>query len=118
MQSTPRVTFGHRGLHAPERGLESRSAGELSAPGVRRWVAGRGGLSLAGDASGWGRWRGDLGWWMCYPTLQENSKAEEHRGSRVADAAEAALQHRRSPAEEAGSLSEVMSGSDITVLLA
>ncbi|XP_035748382.1 centrosomal protein of 164 kDa isoform X2 [Egretta garzetta] len=37
---------------------------------------------------------------------EENSKAEEHRGSRAADAAEAALQHRRSPAEEAGSLSE------------
>lgn len=113
------MMFGHPGLRAPEGGLESRSAGELSAPGVQRWVAGRGGLSPAGDATGWERWPGDLGWWMCYPTLQENSKAEEERcGSRVADAAEAALQHRRSPAEEAGSLSEVMSGSDITVRLA
>ncbi|XP_019326076.1 PREDICTED: centrosomal protein of 164 kDa [Aptenodytes forsteri] len=38
---------------------------------------------------------------------EEDSKAEEeNRGSRLADVAEADLQHRRSPAEEAGSLRE------------
>lgn len=56
---------------------------------------------------------------MCSPTHQEDSKAEEEdRGSQLADVSEADLRHQRSPAEEAGSLREVMSGSDVTVLLA
>lgn len=46
------------------------------------------------------------------PPCQENSKTEEENcGSQLADVAEADLEHRRSPAEEAGSLQEVMSGA-------